>query len=156
LRHCVFFLPRPHFNLSAASDPEGSFQIRSKGETLKTLMGDKVPILATTSSGATGAIDFASTVGVGGVVGTQFVLLNLVEKRSKSDLTPQRKKVLENWLQSYKVNMRSRSRHLGDLYDMGLDRPEAHRNRKGREIYYAVFGRHCRGPIELRSLQRRQ
>jgi alpha-galactosidase len=32
---------------------------------------------------------------VGGVVGTQFVLPNLVTKHGKSDLTPQRQKIFE-------------------------------------------------------------
>ena len=37
------FFTMPHFNMSVASDPESSFQIRSKGKTLKALMGDNVP-----------------------------------------------------------------------------------------------------------------
>jgi alpha-galactosidase len=45
------------------------------------------------------AIDFSSTVAVGGVVGTQFVLSNLVKKHGRSDLTPQRQEIFEKWLQ---------------------------------------------------------
>jgi alpha-galactosidase len=102
-----------------------------------------------------GAIDFASTVGVGGVVGTQFVLPDLVTKHGKSDLTPEREKIFEKWLQIYKDKMLSRGEYLGELYDIGFDRPEGHVIRKDKELYYAFFARHLSGPIELRGLQDR-
>ena len=149
------FFTMPHFNMSVASDPESSFQIRSKGKTLKALMGDNIPYFGDHVELSDGALDFASTVGVGGVVGTQFVLPNLVKKRSTSDLTPEREKVFEKWLQIYKEKMLSRGEYLGDLYDIGFDRPEAHAIRKGGEMYYAFFARHWSGSIELRGLQDR-
>lgn len=81
------------------------------------------------------AIDFASTVGVGGVVGTQFVLTNLVKKHGRPDLTPQRQEILEKWLHIYNDKMLSRGEHLGGLYDIGFDLPEAHVIRKDQELY---------------------
>jgi alpha-galactosidase len=149
------FFTMPHFNMSVASDPESSFQIRSKGKTLKALMGDNIPYFGDHVELSDGAIDFASTVGVGGVVGTQFVLPNLVAKHGKSDLTPQREKVFEKWLSIYKDKMLSRGEYLGDLYDIGFDRPEAHVIRKGGDLYYAFFARAWNGPIELRGLEER-
>jgi alpha-galactosidase len=149
------FFTMPHFNMSVASDPESSFQIRSKGKTLKALMGDNIPYFGDHVELSDGANDFASTVGVGGVVGTQFVLPNLVKKHSTSDLTPAREKVFEKWLKIYKEKMLSRGEYLGELYDIGFDRPEAHAIRKGEEMYYAFFARHWSGPIELRGLQDR-
>ena len=149
------FFTMPHFNMSVASDPESSFQIRSKGKTLKALMGDNVPYFGDHVELSDGAIDFASTVGVGGVVGTQFVLPNLVKKHSKSDLTPERQEIFEKWLHIYKDKMLSRGQYLGDLYDIGFDLPEAHVVRKGGEMYYAFFARHWSGPIQLRGLQDR-
>jgi alpha-galactosidase len=149
------FFTMPHFNMSVASDPESSFQIRSKGKTLKALMGDNVPYFGDHVELSDGAMDFASTVGVGGVVGTQFVLPNLVRKRSPSDLTPGRQKVFEKWLHLYKEKMLSRGEYLGDLYDIGFDLPEAHVIRKSTEMYYAFFARHWSGPIQLRGLQDR-
>ncbi len=149
------FFTMPHFNMSVASDPESSFQIRSKGKTLKALMGDNIPYFGDHVELSDGAIDFASTVGVGGVVGTQFVLPNLVKKHSTSDLTPQREKIFEKWLRIYKEKMLSRGEYLGDLYDIGFDHPEAHVIRKGQEMYYAFFARHWNGPIQLRGLQDR-
>jgi alpha-galactosidase len=149
------FFTMPHFNMSVASDPESSFQIRSKGKTLKALMGDSVPYFGDHVELSDEAIDFASTVGVGGVVGTQFVLPNLVKKHGKSDLTAQRQKIFEKWLHIFNGKMLSRGEYLGDLYDIGFDLPEAHVIRKEQELYYAFFARHWSGPIELRGLQDR-
>jgi len=149
------FFTMPHFNMSVASDPESSFQIRSKGKTLKALMGDNIPYFGDHVELSDGGIDFASTVGVGGVVGTQFVLPNLVKKHDKSDLTPQRKKIFEEWLLIYKDKMLSRGEYLGDLYDIGFDRPEAHVIRKNQGLYYAFFAPKWSGPIELRGLEDR-
>src|ERR1700722_3037739 len=126
------FFTMPHFNMSVASDPENSFQIRSKGKTLKALMGDNVPYFGDHVELSDGAIDFASTVGVGGVVGTQFVLPKLVSKHDKSDLTPEREKLFAKWVSLYKDKMLSRGDYLGELYDIGYDRPEAYEIRKGR------------------------
>jgi len=149
------FFTMPHFNMSVASDPESSFQVRSKGKTLKALMGDNVPYFGDHVELSDGANDFASTVGVGGVVGTQFVLPGLVKKRSTSDLTPPREKLMAKWVSIYKDKMLSRGEYLGDLYDIGFDHPEAHAIRKDREMYYAFFARHWSGSLELRGLEDR-
>jgi alpha-galactosidase len=149
------FFTMPHFNMSVASDPESSFQVRSKGKTLKALMGDNVPYFGDHVELSDGANDFASTVGVGGVVGTQFVLPSLVTKHDKSDLTPAREKLFEKWITLYKNKMLSRGEYLGDLYDIGFDRPEAHAIRKDGEMYYAFFARHWNGSVELRGLEDR-
>jgi alpha-galactosidase len=149
------FFTMPHFNMSVASDPESSFQIRSKGKTLKALMGDNVPYFGDHVELSDGATDFASTIGVGGVVGTQFVLPSLVKKHTKFDLTPQREEVFGKWLQIYREKMLSRGEYLGALYDIGFDHPEAHVIRKNGEMYYAFFAPHWRGTVELRGLQDR-
>jgi alpha-galactosidase len=149
------FFTMPHFNMSVASDPESSFQVRSKGKTLKALMGDNVPYFGDHVELSDGANDFASTVGVGGVVGTQFVLPDLMKKRSKSDLTPEREKLFAKWVGIYKDKMLSRGQYLGDLYDIGFDHPEAHAIRKAGEMYYAFYASHWSGPVELRGLENR-
>jgi len=149
------FFTMPHFNMSVASDPESSFQVRSKGKTLKALMGDDVPYFGDHVELSDGGNDFASTVGVGGVVGTQFVLPNLVKKHTKFDLTPAREVTFEKWLKIYKDKMISRGEYLGALYDIGFDRPEAHAIRKGDEMYYAFYAPEWNGNIQLRGLQSR-
>jgi len=149
------FFTMPHFNMSVASDPTSSFQVRSKAKTLKALIGDTVPFFGDHVELSDGANDFASTIGVGGVVGTQFVLPSLAKKRSKSDLNPDREKEFEKWLGIYRQKMLSRGQYLGGLYDIGFDQPEAHAIRKDQTLYYAFFSRTWRGPIALRGLENR-
>jgi len=149
------FFTMPHFNMSVASDPRGSFQVRSKAKTLKALMGDTIPFFGDHVELSDGGNDFASTIGVGGVVGTQFVLPSLVEKRSKSDLTPAREKEFEKWLRIYREKMLSKGQYLGQLYDIGFDEPEAHAIRKDQTMYYAFFAKNWKGRVELRGLEER-
>ena len=149
------FFTMPNFNMSVASDPTSSFQVRSKAKTLKALIGDTVPFFGDHVELSDGGNDFASTLGVGGVVGTQFVIPSLVTKRSKSDLTPEREKEFEKWLRIYREKMLSTGEYLGQLYDIGFDKPEAHVIRKGQTMYYAFFSKHWKGPVELRGLEDR-
>jgi alpha-galactosidase len=154
------FFTMPHFNMSVASDPESSFQIRSKAKTLKALMGDSIPFFGDHVEESTGGNDFASTVGVGGVVGTQFVLPSLVtEKRKKGDpdsvLTPAREKHYEKWLAIYREKMLSKGQYLGQLYDIGFDLPETHVIRKDQTMYYAFYAKEWKGQVELRGLEDR-
>jgi alpha-galactosidase len=149
------FFTMPHFNMSVASDPRGSFQIRSKGKTLKALIGDNVPYFGDHVELSDDHDDFASTIGVGGVVGTQFVLPELATKHGRSDLTPERKKLFEKWLHIYRDNMLSRGQYLGGLYDIGFDLPETHVIRKDDKMYYAFFAKQWKGEVQLRGLQDR-
>jgi alpha-galactosidase len=147
------FFTMPHYDMSVASDPTSSFQVRSKGKTLKALMGDGAAYFGDHVELSDGGNDFASTVGVGGVVGTQFVLPELAEKHGKSDLTPERMQHFEKWLAIYREKMLSRGEYLGALYDIGFDRPEAHAIRKDGKMYYAFYAKTWKGPIELRGLE---
>jgi alpha-galactosidase len=149
------FFTMPHFNMSVASDPTSSFQVRSKAKTLKGLMGDDIPFFGDHVELSDGADDFASTVGVGGVVGTQFVLPALVKKRSKFDLTPAQEKKFEKWMAIYRDKMLSRGQYLGQLYDIGFDVPETHVIRKDQTLYYAFFAKHWKGSVKLRGLEDR-
>jgi alpha-galactosidase len=149
------FFTMPHFNMSVASDPEGSFQVRSKAKTLKALMGDDVPFFGDHVELSDGGNDFASTIGVGGVVGTQFVLPSEVQKKSRSVLTPEREKDFEKWLRIYREKMLSRGQYLGQLYDIGFDVPETHVIRKDQAMYYAFFAKQWKGTVELRGLEDR-
>jgi len=149
------FFTMPFFNMSVASDPTSSWQVRTKGKTLKALMGDGVAYFGDHVELSDGADDFASTIGVGGVVGSQFVLPALAEEKSKSDLTPAREVLFAKWLRIYHDNMPSTGTYLGTLYDIGFDRPEAHVIRKNGDMYYAFFATRWQGDIELRGLEDR-
>jgi alpha-galactosidase len=145
----------PHFNMSVASDPRGSFQVRTKGKTIKGLMGDDVPYFGDHVELSDNHDDFASTLGIGGVVGTQFVLPSLVEKHGRFDLTPEHAESFQKWLELYQEKGLSRGKYLGTLYDIGFDRPEAHVIRKDKKMYYAFFAGNWKGPLELRGLDDR-
>jgi alpha-galactosidase len=149
------FFTMPHFNMSVASDPTSSFQVRSKGKTIKGLMGDDVPYFGDHVELSDNHDDFASTLGIGGVVGTQFVLPSLVEKHGRFDLTPDREKSFQKWIQLYQEKGLSRGQYLGTLYDIGFDLPEAHVIRKDKKMYYAFFAENWKGTLELRGLDNR-
>jgi alpha-galactosidase len=154
------FFTMPHFNMSVASDPESSFQVRTKAKTFKALMGDSLPFFGDHVEESDGGNDFASTVGVGGVVGSQFVLPPLMKNKSKDDkvdsnLTPAREKQYEKWLGIYRDKMLAQGQYLGQFYDIGFDRPETHVIRKDETMYYAFFAKQWKGPVELRGLQDR-
>jgi alpha-galactosidase len=118
-------------------------------------MGDNIPYFGDHVEESDGHNDFASTIGVGGVVGTQFVLPAEVKKHTNSDLTPQREEQMAKWVSIYKEKMLSRGEYLGELYDIGFDLPEAHAIRKGKEMYYAFYAKHWTGKVELRGLENR-
>jgi len=75
------FYTMPNYNMSVASDPtnartspesSSSFQVRTKGKSLKAMHGDAIAYFGDHVELSDGQSDFASTVGVGGVVGTEF------------------------------------------------------------------------------------
>jgi alpha-galactosidase len=150
------FFTMPHFNMSVASDPESSFQIRSKGKTLKALMGDNVPYFGDHVELSDEAIDFASTVGCRR---SRRYAVRASESRQETRQVgshrPSGRRSLRSGCTSTTSKMLSRGEYLGDLYDIGFDLPEAHVIRKEQELYYAFFARHWSGPIELRGLQDR-
>lgn len=148
------FFTLPYLNMSVASDPRGSWQIRTKGKTLKALHGDSIAYFGDHVELSDKGEDFASTVGIGGVPGTNFRWPpgSGGQTRPRGDLTPEKEKIFEKWIRIYKNKMLSRGEYLGDLYDIGFDRPEAHAIRKGANMYYAFYAPDFNGVVELRGL----
>ena len=144
------FFTLPYMNMSVASDPESSWQVRTKGKTLKALEGDSIAYFGDHVDMTKD--DFASTVGVGGVIGTNFTWPEGSAERKRGDLTPAREKNFERWMAIYKAKMLSRGEYKGTLYDIGFDRPEAHAVEKDGSMYYAFFAPQWRGKITLRGL----
>jgi alpha-galactosidase len=143
----------PYLNMTVASDPESSWQIRSKGKTLKALAGDGIAYFGDHVEMSDGGEDFASTFGVGGVIGTNFAWPGAPgEKDPELLLTPKREKTWARWVALYEEMRLSQGEYLGSLYDIGFDRPEAHAIRKGNALYYAFFAPRYAGPVELRGL----
>ena len=147
------FFTLPYLNMSVASDPESAWQVRTKGKTLKALQGDSVAYFGDHVDMTKD--DFASTVGVGGVIGTNFTWPEGSAERKRGDLTPARQQNFEKWIAIYKDKMLPRGEYLGTLYDIGFDRPEAHAVRKDGNMFYAFFAPRWSGKITLRGLAER-
>ena len=147
------FFTMPFMNMTVASDPESSWQVRHKGKTLKALTGDGLAYFGDHVELSEGGDDFASTVGVGGVVGSNFVWPGAPGKKDpKVLLTPERERAWARWLEIYQQQRLSEGHYLGELYDIGFDRPEAHAIAKERRLYYAFYAPRYDGTIELRGL----
>jgi alpha-galactosidase len=145
------FFTLPFMNMTVASDPESAWQVRLKGKTLKALQGDSMAYFGDHVDMVKD--DFASTVGVGGVVGTNFTWPEgSGGSREGRALTPAREQLFEKWIGIYKAKMLSRGEYLGTLYDIGFDRPETHAIRKDGRLYYAFFAPQWSGQVTLRGL----
>ena len=149
------FFTLPYINMSVASDPASSFQVRSKAKTLKALHGDATAYFGDHVELSTGHDDFASTIGVGGVVGSEFTWPPGAAGRNRDDLTPAKEQIWTKWVAIYKDKMLSRGEYLGGLYDIGFDHPEAHAIRKSGAMYYAFYAPDWTGKVELRGLENR-
>jgi alpha-galactosidase len=147
------FFTMPYLNMVVASDPESSWQVRLKGKTLKALVGDGVAYFGDHVELSDGGEDFASTFGIGGVVGTNFAWPGAPGKKDPELLlTPEREQKWGYWIHLYQQMRLSQGEYLGSLYDIGFDRPEAHAIRKGGSLYYAFYDKRFHGAVELRGL----
>jgi alpha-galactosidase len=151
------FFNLPYLNMTVASDPESSWQVRLKGKTLKALHGGSIAYFGDHVELSTGGEDFASTVGVGGVPGTNFAWPGAPGKKDeKLLLTRAREEKWAFWIKLYQEKRLSQGEYLGTLYDIGFDRPEAHAIRKGDGLFYAFYADRFRGSVELRGLEARR
>jgi alpha-galactosidase len=153
------FFTMPYYNMTVASDPESSWQVRTKGKALKALMGDKLPYFGDHVELSDGGDDFASTVGIGGVIGTQYrwppydkTAPDGEMKKAKLMLTPDKEQIWAKWVQVYKEHTLSQGTYRGDLYDIGFDKPETHSVQKNTSMYYAFFAGQWNGRVQLRGL----
>ncbi len=152
------FFILPYMNQSVASDPSNSWQIRQKGKTLKALTGDKVAFYGDHVELSDEKSDFASTVGIGGVIGTKFVWpvgVHMNKESGDVSLTPEKEKEWAKWIKIYKDKMLPVGTYRGELYDIGYDRPEVHAIQKDETMYYAFYAPSFAGQIELRGLNKR-
>jgi alpha-galactosidase len=147
------FFTMPYLNMVVASDPGSSWQVRLKGKTLKALLGDRVAYFGDHVEMSEGGTDFASTFGVGGVIGTNFAWPGAPGKKDKKLLlTPERERIWAKWTKLYAEKRLSEGEYLGGLYDIGFDRPEAHVVRRDGGLFYAFFAKQFDGVLELRGL----
>jgi alpha-galactosidase len=141
-----------------SSDPLSSWQVRSKGKSVKALMGGRSSYAGDHVELSDGGNDFASSVGVGAVISTKFTWPhdtdNPTDKLPPGGfvLTPEREALWRNWVNIYKQHRLSQGEYRGTLYDLGFDKPEAHAIAKDGAMFYAFYAKSWKGPVELRGL----
>ncbi|MFO7447857.1 MAG: alpha-galactosidase [Ignavibacteriaceae bacterium] len=146
----------PYMNQTVSSDPHSSWHVRIKGKTLLGLTQSKTAFAGDHVELSDNKSDFASTVGIGGVIATKFtwpVGAHLNKETGDVTLTPEKEKEWAKWIKIYNDNMLSKGLYRGELYDIGFDRPEAHAIKKDQLMYYAFFANEFSGEIELRGLE---
>ena len=150
----INFFNLPYMNQAVASDPTSSAQIRMKRMAYAAL----APALAYYADHvelSDGGLDFASQVGVGGVIGTKFTWPKPnpdATENGGSLLTPEKEALLRKWVPIYKEKMLSKGTYL-NIYTYGIDKPEAHVIERGGAMYYSFYAPQWNGePITLRGL----
>lgn len=148
------FFNLPYINQAVASDPTSSRQIRQKRMAFAA-MAPNLAYYADHVELSDGGLDFASQVGVGGVIGTKFTWPKPnphATENGGSLLTEEKEALLRKWVPIYKEKMLSKGTYL-NLYNYGFDKPEAHVISKDDALYYAFYADEWDGkPIELRGL----
>jgi alpha-galactosidase len=140
----------PYVDQYPSADPLSSFQVRSKGKSVKALMaagssyaGDHVEL-------SDGHDDFASSYGVGAVLSTKFAYPTGPDPEVV--LTPEREALWRRWIELDARAGLTTGEYRGELYDIGFDVPEGHAIAKGTAVHYAFFADRWSGPVELRGL----
>jgi alpha-galactosidase len=141
------------FNQAPASDPESSWQVRHKGKSLKALMGPSAAFAGDHVELSTGGADFASTVGIGGIVSTKFTWPRDPKPKDSFLLTPAHEPIWRKWIALYNEKQLPLGTYRGELYDIGFDKPETHVIEKAGRFYYAFYGRDFSGSVPLRGLK---
>jgi alpha-galactosidase len=152
---CFSVYNLPYVNQTVASDPHGSWQVRTKAYIIKALApkmayyGDHVEL-------SDGADDFASQLGVGAVPGTKFTWpADNPDLKEKNLLTPEREQLWKKAFGIYNAEHQSEGEMLGGLYDVGYDRPETYVIRKDDgSLYYSFFAPTFNGDVQLRGLKK--
>jgi alpha-galactosidase len=144
----------PYMNQAVSSDPLTSWQVRLKGKTLKGLMGESSPYYGDHVELSDNANDFASSVGIGAVVGTKFTWPKDKHPELGFTLTPEKEKSWAHWISIYKDKMLPKGIYLGNLYDMGFDKPETHAIAKNKDVYFAFYADQWTGEVEFRGLKK--
>lgn len=150
----VNFFNLPYMNQAVASDPTSSAQIRMKRMAYAAMCPD-LAYYADHVELSDNGLDFASQIGVGGVIGTKFTWPKAnpdAKESGGSLLTPEKEALLRKWVPIYKEKMLSKGTYL-NLYTYGIDKPEAHVIDRDGARYYAFYAPSWNGqPITLRGL----
>ena len=151
----VNFFYLPYMNQAVASDPTSSAQIRQKRRVYAAL-APGLAYYADHVELSDGGLDFASQIGVGGIIGTKFTWPKVnpdAKESGGSLLTPEKEELLRKWVPIYTEKMLSKGIYRGELSNYGIDKPETHVIEKDGAMYYAFYAKSWNGePIKLRGL----
>jgi len=155
----------PFENQGVTADPVGSVQVRRRIKLYKALLGPRSAVygdhveLSRIRFDPNREVDlgedFASTVGVGGVLGTKFTWPDYGPRFDDVTLTPRKEAIWKKWIPLYNSMMLSKGTFL-NLYTIGYDTPEGYAIAKDGKMYYAFFmgeGQSWEGTLELRGLE---
>lgn len=141
-----------------SSDPLSSWQIRSKGKSIKALIGDRSSYAGDHVELSDNRDDFASSVGIGAVISSKFTWPKDTDRPSMPMppggyvLTAEREALWQRWVSLYNSHMLPKGEYLGTLYDIGFDAPEAHAIEKDGARYFTFYADKWDGNVELRGL----
>ena len=141
-----------------SSDPLSSWQVRSKGKSMKALIGNRSSYAGDHVELSDNRDDFASSVGIGAVISSKFTWPRDTD-RPTAPLPPggyvldaEKEMLWRKWVGLYKQHMLPKGEYLGALYDIGFDKPEAHAIAKDEAMYYSFYAPEWNGPVQLRGL----
>ncbi|NZA24837.1 alpha-galactosidase [Luteimonas sp. SJ-92] len=143
-----------------SSDPLSSWQVRSKGKSMKALIGERSSYAGDHVELSDGGADFASSVGIGAVISSKFTWPRDTQTPTAPlppggyVLTPEKEALWRKWVGLYRQHMLPKGDYLGSLYDIGFDTPEAHAIARDGSMYYAFYANTWKGRVELRGLGR--
>ncbi len=151
---CMSFYNMAYMNQAVSSDPLSSWQIRLKGKVYKALIG-KTAYYGDHVELSDGGEDFASSFGIGAVLGSKFTWpKDNPQAEASYLLTTEKEKKWKKWIALYNEKMLSKEDYLGELYDIGFDKPETHVIRKQDTLYYAFYADEWNGKLEFRGLEK--
>jgi alpha-galactosidase len=160
-------------NQAVTADPIGSPQVRRRIKLYKAILGPESAVYGdhvelsemrqagTSANGVSWVVsgrDFASTMGVGGVIGTRFTWPGPPPRPAfrKVQLTPEKEVIWKKWTDLYNAKKLADGTFL-NLYTLGYDSPEGYAIQKDGKMYYAFFlpqqSDPWKGEVELRGLK---
>ena len=151
---CMSFYNMPYTNQTVSSDAESSWQLRLKGKVYKAII-PKIAYYGDHVENTDDMKDFASSFGVGAVLGTKFTWpKDNPTVETSYLLTADKEIVWKKWFGLYNEKMLSKENYLGNLYDIGFDKPETHVIQKSDTLFYAFYADNWDGEIEFRGLKK--
>jgi alpha-galactosidase len=166
-----------YMDQAVTADPISSLQVRRRIKMYKALLGSRAAIYGdhveltriidpNTPKAQQLGVDFASTLGTGGVLGTKFTLAEYHSEFPRISLGPDKDAYWKKWIGLYNEKMLSQG-DFRDLYTFGDDFPEAYAIEKDGHMYYAFYTSSespslpaktnpkniWKGEVELRGLQ---